>query len=157
MKSSFSEFISKISFIVKSWQVPGGSGGSGGSGSAEADSAHWAHRAALAAPVREVVVVSFLQDVMRSSVVGLLIDHPAGGAEQEGGGRGGGQVQLQNQLLRLEEFTKQTWTKNILFSVVQSERNYSWLQQNHSRNTQHSWKLKTAQISKTQAKTSKAH
>lgn len=44
--------------------------------SAEADSAHGAHTVVLAAPVREIVVVPFLQDVMRSSVVGLLIHHP---------------------------------------------------------------------------------
>lgn len=44
--------------------------------SAEADSAHGAHTVVLAAPVREIVVVPFLQDVMRSSVVGLLVHHP---------------------------------------------------------------------------------
>ena len=42
----------------------------------EADSAHRAHSVVLAAPVREVVVVALLQDVMRSSVVWLLIHHP---------------------------------------------------------------------------------
>ena len=49
----------------------------------EADSANGAHGAVLAAPVGEVVVVSFLQDVVRSSVVGLLIHHPPVHAEQQ--------------------------------------------------------------------------
>lgn len=46
--------------------------------SVEADSSHWAHRVVLTSPVWEVVVISLFQDVMRSSVVGLLVHHPAG-------------------------------------------------------------------------------
>lgn len=49
----------------------------------EADSAHGAHGVVLAAPVREVVVITLLQDVMRSSVVRLLVHHPP---KNRGGG-----------------------------------------------------------------------
>lgn len=44
--------------------------------SVEANSPHRANGAVLAAPVREVVVITLLQDVVGSSVVGLLIHRP---------------------------------------------------------------------------------
>lgn len=44
---------------------------------AEADTANRADGAVLSTPVREVIVVLLLQDVMRSSVVWFLVRHPA--------------------------------------------------------------------------------
>jgi len=47
-----------------------------GPGLGEADPAHGAHGAVLAAPVRVVVVVLLLQDVVGPPVVGLLVHGP---------------------------------------------------------------------------------
>lgn len=53
--------------------------------SVEADPAHGAHRVVLAAPVGEAVVIALLQDVVRSSVVGLLVHDPPEVTGQDGG------------------------------------------------------------------------
>lgn len=47
-------------------------------GSAESNTTHGADGAVLSPPVRKVVVVFLLQDVVLSSVVGFLVHHPAG-------------------------------------------------------------------------------
>lgn len=51
-------------------------------GSAESNATHGADSAVLSPPVREVIVVLLLQDVVGSSVVGLLVDHPAAATSQ---------------------------------------------------------------------------
>ena len=42
----------------------------------EADSTHGSNGAVLATPVGGVIEVTFLQDVVGTSVIGLLVNHP---------------------------------------------------------------------------------
>ena len=42
----------------------------------EADSTHGSNGAVLATPVRGVVEVTFLEDVVGTSVIGLLVNYP---------------------------------------------------------------------------------
>lgn len=55
----------------------------GAPASGEADSPHGAHGAVLAPPVREVVVVPLLQDVVGAAVVGLLVHGPPAHRREE--------------------------------------------------------------------------
>lgn len=50
----------------------------GGDCLAETDSTHGSNVAVLATPVGGVVEVSFLQDVVGTPVIGLLVNHPTG-------------------------------------------------------------------------------